>query len=98
MLILIISGIIPLILSFWPPLSFYRKPKAIFYAILLIVLIYGSWDIFAAYRGHWHFNPKGVWPVRIINLPLEEVLFFLVIPFACIFTWEAMKFIKAKLK
>lgn len=98
MLILIVSGIVPLILSFWPPLKFYRNLKGLALSLGLILLIFGGWDVWATYRGHWYFNSRGVWPFKIINLPLEEVLFFLVIPFCCIFTWEAINYIKGRLK
>ncbi len=67
-------------------------------SIGLIVVIFGAWDVFATYRGHWHFNPDGVWSPKIINLPIEEVLFFVVIPFCCIFTWEAINYIKDRMK
>jgi lycopene cyclase domain-containing protein len=98
MLLLVISGAVPFALSFYPPLKFYRNLRALAISIVLIVLIFGSWDIFATYRGHWHFNPLGVWPLRVVNLPLEEVMFFVVIPFCCIFTWEAIRFIKERSK
>ena len=95
---LLISGAIPFILSFWPGLNFYRNLRSLFYTISLIVIIFGLWDVFAVWRGHWSFNPNGVWPLRIMNLPLEEWLFFIIIPFCCIFTWEALKYIKEKIK
>lgn len=98
MMVLFISGLVPFILSFWPPLKLYRNISALFLSLLLIVIIFGAWDVFATYRGHWYFNPEGVWNFRIINLPLEEVLFFVVIPFCCIFTWEAIKYLSGRLK
>ncbi|MDD5155517.1 MAG: lycopene cyclase domain-containing protein [Candidatus Omnitrophica bacterium] len=98
MTLLVISGIFPFILSFWPALKFYRNWRSLLCSIFLIVVIFGSWDVFATYRGHWYFNPRGVWGVKIINLPIEEALFFVVIPFCCIFTWEAIKYIKSSLK
>jgi lycopene cyclase domain-containing protein len=95
---LILSAFLPFILSFWPSLKLYRNIRSLFISIFLIVIIFGGWDIFATYRGHWYFNPEGVGKIRIVNLPLEEVLFFVVIPFCCIFTWEALKFVKDKIK
>jgi len=86
------------VLSFYPPLKFYRNIKALFLSITLIVVIFGTWDISATFRGHWYFNPSGVWSFRIINLPIEEVLFFVIIPFCCIFTWEAINYIKGNLQ
>lgn len=94
--ILILSLIIPFLASFWPPLHFYRNSKSLIISIFLIALMFGAWDILATARGHWTFNPNGVGRLRIFNLPLEEVLFFIVIPFCCIFTWEAMNYIKKR--
>ncbi len=96
MLVLILSGIVPFILSFYSPLKFYTNIKPIIKSILLILLIFGSWDIFATLRGHWQFDKDAVYGLRIINLPLEEVLFFIVIPFCCIFSWEVLKYFKNK--
>ncbi len=96
MLVLILAGIVPFILSFWPALKFYSNLRSLCFSIGLIVLIFGSWDVFAAYRAHWYFASAGAWKFRIINLPVEEVLFFVVIPFCCIFTWEALKYIKLR--
>ena len=98
MAVLLVSGLLPLALSFWPGLKFYRNWRSLLLSILLILLGFGAWDIFATWRGHWYFNPQGVGNIKIINLPLEEVMFFIVIPFCCIFTWEAINYIKAKIK
>jgi len=95
-MLLLVSGIAPLVLSFWPALKFYRHKLSLVFSIGLVTLIFGAWDVFAVSRGHWHFNPQAVWPARILNLPVEEVLFFVVIPFCCIFTWEALLFIKER--
>lgn len=97
MRVLILSLSLPLIFSFWPGLNFYRNLRALIYSIVLIVIIFGSWDIVAAARGHWYFNPRATWSIKIINLPLEEILFFVIIPFCCIFTWEAINYFKKKL-
>jgi lycopene cyclase domain-containing protein len=96
MLVLIMSIAMPWFLSFWPPLRFWRHWQALVKTLALIVVIFGGWDIFATWRTHWYFNPEGVWRFRIINLPVEEVLFFVVIPFCCIFSWEVITFIKHK--
>jgi lycopene cyclase domain-containing protein len=95
-LVLFWAGIVPFILSLWPGLRFYRSPRALLFSIGLIVFFFGIWDVFAVWRGHWFFDKHSVWNYRVINLPLEEVLFFVVVPFCCIFTWEAMKFIAKK--
>ena len=95
--LLLISGAIPFFVSFWPPLRLWRNWRALLYSIGSVVLIFGGWDVLATWRGHWYFNPNGVGSFMVANLPLEEVLFFVVIPFCCIFTWEAIQYIKKRL-
>lgn len=92
-MVLALSGIVPFILSFWPPLKIWRHSRALLLSIAVVVFVFGGWDIFAVFRGHWSFAPDALWPARVIDLPVEEVLFFVVIPFCCIFTWEALKYI-----
>ena len=94
--VLILAGIVPFAVSFYPRLNFWRHWRALVHALVLILGIFGAWDVFATFRRHWFFNPEGVWPVRIMNLPIEEVLFFVVIPFCCIFTWEALQYLAGR--
>ncbi len=94
--VLVLSAVVPFLLSFYPKLKFYKHFSSLLYSISLIVVIFGTWDVLAVSRGHWAFNPSGVGNVRIINLPLEEALFFVVIPFCCIFTWEVLNYLKEK--
>jgi lycopene cyclase domain-containing protein len=98
MALLIFSGSIPFLFSLWPALRFYRNYRALLSSISCVLVIFGSWDIFATWRGHWYFDPAGIYGIKAVNLPLEEWLFFIVIPFCCLFTWEVLKYIKAKIK
>jgi len=95
-MVLILSGLFPFLLSFYPPLKFYKNIRSLCLSITAIVFIFGVWDIVATARNHWYFNPEGVGRMYIFNLPLEEALFFVVIPFCCIFTWEAIMYIKRR--
>ncbi|MCF7873349.1 MAG: lycopene cyclase domain-containing protein [Candidatus Omnitrophica bacterium] len=97
-LILFFSLVLPLFLSFYRPLKFYQKIKPLFLSIFFILIIFGGWDIWATYRGHWYFNSQYIWSPKIFNLPLEEVLFFIVVPFCSIFSWEVILFFKRKLR
>ncbi len=91
--VLLLSLIFPLILSFYHPLKFYEKKSWLLISLLITFIVFGIWDVFATARGHWWFEPTGVWGIYFINLPVEEWLFFLVIPFCCLFTWEIIKYI-----
>ena len=56
-------------------------------AIILPAIPFLLWDALVT-GAHWNFNPKYVSGLKIINLPIEEILFFITVPFACLFTWE----------
>ncbi len=93
-LVLLFSLCLPLFLSFYPPLKFYQKTPKLLFSILLTVFLFGLWDVIATARGHWWFEPDKICGIHFINLPLEEWLFFIVIPFCCLFTWETIKYFK----
>jgi len=48
------------------------------------------WDVLFTVKGVWSFNPKYILGINIYQLPLEEVLFFLTVPFACIFIYACL--------
>jgi len=56
-------------------------------AIVLPAIPFLLWDALVT-GAHWHFNYLYVSGIKIINLPIEEILFFITVPFACLFTWE----------
>jgi lycopene cyclase domain-containing protein len=55
--------------------------------ILIPAVFFLIWDSIVA-DSHWHFNDKYVLGITLFNLPIEEILFFISVPFACLFTWE----------
>ncbi|MBN2482860.1 MAG: lycopene cyclase domain-containing protein [Candidatus Omnitrophica bacterium] len=92
MWVLFLSGIFPFLLSFWPGLGFWRNWRALVKTTTIILLGFGIWDVGATWRGHWFFDPASVGNIYIVNVPLEEALFFIVIPFCCVFTWETVNY------
>jgi lycopene cyclase domain-containing protein len=86
--ILVIAG--PFALSFDKKVSFYKKWKSLFPAILCMMLIFIPWDIAFTHYGIWGFNERYVCGIYFLNLPIEEVLFFPVTHYACIFIYECL--------
>lgn len=49
------------------------------------------WDVWAAHAGQWRFDGRYLLGLRISGLPIEEWLFFLVIPTCAVLTLEAVR-------
>jgi len=56
------------------------------------MVIFVAWDIVFTHKGYWFFNPIYNSGIYIKELPLEEYLFFIVIPYACAFSFYAVQF------
>jgi hypothetical protein len=53
------------------------------------------WDLYAISRGQWTFDSERVTGVELPGaLPLEEMMFFLVIPLASVLTFEAVRSVR----
>lgn len=81
---------VPFLYSFHPKLKLYTKWKYIFPSIAIMMLFYIPWDIVFTANSYWGFNPAYLKGIYFINLPLEEWLFFVCIPYSCIFTHHAL--------
>ncbi|WP_298546527.1 lycopene cyclase domain-containing protein [uncultured Aquimarina sp.] len=92
LIILVVSLAGPLALSFEKNLKLYKRWKYLLPAILITMIIFVTWDIIFTHIGCWFFNPVHNSGVYINKLPLEEYLFFIAIPYACAFSFYAVKF------
>lgn len=59
--------------------------------MVLPAIIYIAWDIFFTAKNVWSFNEAYISGIKIFNLPIEEVLFFFVVPYCCIFIYECIR-------
>jgi len=89
--ILAVSLLGPLVLSFDKKVAFHKKWKYVFKAMLLPAALFIAWDIYFTSTAVWSFNPQYITGIRIINLPIEEALFFLVVPYCCLFVYECIR-------
>ncbi|MBK8661098.1 MAG: lycopene cyclase domain-containing protein [Ignavibacteriales bacterium] len=91
LLINLLTVLFPVILSFEKKISFYKKFKYLLFSILTVSPFYLVWDAVATSRGDWGFSPEYLIEIYIFGLPLEEVLFFVTVPYSCIFIFETVK-------
>jgi lycopene cyclase domain-containing protein len=84
----------PFFLSFHKSVAFYKNFKPLAAGILLMSAVYLPWDILFTHWGIWNFNPKYTMQSRWFLLPIEEWLFFVAVPFACVFTFECVRYFK----
>jgi lycopene cyclase domain-containing protein len=78
----------PLILSFKWKFKYYEYWKPLFASIFIVGLTYILWDAVVTYRGDWAFNYQYLQGISFLGLPIEEIMFFIVVPYSCIFIYE----------
>jgi lycopene cyclase domain-containing protein len=88
LLIDVLSISVPLVFSFHPRIRLYRHWNALLPAMLIVAAGYALWDSVFVHFGIWGFNSHYITGLYIGNLPIEELLFFICIPYACVFTFE----------
>lgn len=82
----------PLFKSFEQKVAYHKKWKQLFPAIIVSAIVFIAWDVWFTGIGIWSFNPEYLLGIYILNLPLEEWLFFLIVPFSCVFIYEVMNY------
>jgi lycopene cyclase domain-containing protein len=87
---MVLSLSYPIAQSFEWRITYYKKWKYLFPAILIMCAIFIPWDIIFTSYGVWSFNDRYTSGIKIFLLPIEEWLFFIVVPFACVFLYEVL--------
>lgn len=85
--------------SFWLEIALkvrvLRRIRRAMMAIVPVALSFLLWDAYAIANKHWYFDKEQIIGLfGPLNIPLEEYLFFIVIPLAAIMTIEAVRNVK----
>jgi lycopene cyclase domain-containing protein len=87
---------IPFIAGFDKRLRFQKQWRFLFPAMILTMLVFIPWDMLKTSLGVWGFNPRYLLGSYIGNLPVEEWMFFIAIPYACLFTYHSLNYLVKK--
>lgn len=68
----------------------YRQPVRLLKALVPVAAVFVVWDAIAIAFHVWHYNPRYVSGIDVPFMPLEELLFFLVIPICGLLTYNAV--------
>jgi lycopene cyclase domain-containing protein len=68
-----------------------RQFRRLALAVLPVAFVFILWDLFAVHSGWWWFDSAQILGVRLGALPIEEVLFFLVVPLCAVLGFEAVR-------
>ena len=72
----------------------WRRPRRLLATLAVPAAVFTVWDVLAIQAGHWSYDTEQVTGVAVGVLPLEELLFFVVIPICAVLTLEAVRAVK----
>ena len=82
----------PLLASWDKRFKYASKFKYLFPSIFITATFFIVWDIIFTKNGVWGFSEVHTSNINLFNLPVEEWLFFIIIPFSCVFIYESVKY------
>ncbi len=85
--ILFFTVIICFIASYDKRIYFNRHFREFLKSAIIVAIPFIAWDIWFTAKGVWWFNTDYTLGIVLAGLPIEEWLFFICIPFSCIFTY-----------
>ena len=68
----------------------YRQPRRLLLALLPMLVVFLAWDAVGIVRGHWWYSTEYTTGIRPLRVPLEEYVFFVVVPICGLLTYEAV--------
>ena len=93
MLAFCLLGTLPL--ELWLGVRVYRQWRRLLLTLLPVVAVFVVWDLYAIAAGHWEFDPAQLLGVVLPGgVPVEELLFFVVVPTCALLAFEAVRRVK----
>lgn len=90
--LMLVSLSYPLARSFEYRVRFVRFWPGVFLGTAVMCLLFIPWDVWFTSKMVWGFNEKYISGIYIANLPIEEWMFFIVVPYACAFIYEVLNY------
>jgi lycopene cyclase domain-containing protein len=81
----------PLLASFGSIIRFYKTWPALLKSLAITGGFFIIWDAIFTEIGVWGFNEQYLSGPELWGLPLEEILFFICVPYACTFTYAVFR-------
>lgn len=72
----------------------YARWRRLALTLLPVFVVFTIWDVLAIRAGHWAYDPRQTTGLHVGNVPIEELLFFLVIPLCSILALEAVRAVR----
>ena len=89
--VLIFISICAIGVNFGFRLLFSKKLKLFLLTDALILVVYLIWDFWAISKGSWFFDPDQILGIMLLGkLPIEEFLFFIIVPLMTVLTYLAL--------
>jgi len=90
LLINFLTIVFPVALSFDKRVAFHKSWRFIWPGMVITGFFFLVWDVLFTIKDVWRFNPQYVLGINIMGLPIEEVMFFFTVPFACLFIYTCL--------
>ena len=72
----------------------YARWRRLLLTLLPVFVVFVTWDVLAIRAGHWSYDEAQTTGLRIGDVPLEELLFFVVIPTCAVLSFEAVRAVR----
>ena len=87
-----LTVLFPVLLSFDKRVAFAKSWKYLWPGMAVTGLVFLFWDVLFTIYGVWSFNDRYITGIKLLGLPLEEILFFLTVPFSCVFIYACLNY------